>query len=468
MSPDPEDDDDPTDDFAGEVADVQANPPPLASPGAVAGIWARLDVRPPQPAAYGRYEVVGEIGSGGMGAVYRACDHHLGRDVALKVILPTLVKDPGFRQRFRDEAQALARISSRHVVPVYDVEPAGDRPYLVMELLPGATLEDWLRCRPLPAPAADLWWVAGEVLTGLVDIHAAGIPVHADLKPQNLWVRRQVGRDPARVVVLDFGAYRRAAVDATGGPGTPKYMPPEQARSEPIDARADLFAVGAVLYRMVVGLPPDSGPDRDNSALEALPPQLSGFIRTLLHPKPEGRPANAAAALAMLNKAREEADRAEADRRTAAAKLQPIAARAVKAEADRRLWVWLTASAAACLVVVAAGWWWDWYAADRRAAVRKTAAEERVVELEATLGRVRVADKKVDEAREALGRAFKEVDARTLELARTAEQPEATRKKVQDEYSRVATDCHNALARVQQALAERAALLDPLAADGGR
>ncbi|MBX9582282.1 MAG: serine/threonine protein kinase [Gemmataceae bacterium] len=512
MSPDPGADDDPTDDLAAdaaELADVLRTPPPLASQAAVAGVLARLETRPSN-AGFDRFQLVRELGSGGMGVVYLAHHLDLGGPVAVKVIHPHLAGDKEFRDRFKKEVQALSRVRSTdgvekdNVVTVHDARTSGARFYLVMELLKGATLEDWLRCRPLPSPAADLNWVAEEVLTGLIAIHRAGI-IHTDVKPQNLWVERDTGR----VKVLDFGVHRPAVAGKPGGAGTPAYMAPEQKRYEEVNARADLFAVGAVLYRMVAGPPPDSGPVLDHPALNALPPELADFIRKFLDPETDHRPANAKAALEELEKAREQADRAEDDRRAAAAKvaelqrvadravkaeadcqkaeagcqataaaviaLLPIAAQAVeagedrtRAEADRRLWICVTASLATCLGIVAAGWALDRLAADRRAAEREAAAERAVAERDAVLGRIRAADQNVDEARAALGRVFKEVDDKARELAQTPEQPEAVRRKVQGEYNRAFSESRTALDQVWQALADRTALLDQLAATAPR
>lgn len=207
----------------------------------------------------GPYEITGSLGAGGMGEVYRARDFRLGRDVAVKVLPAAYVNDDERRARFEREARAAAALNHSNVVAIHDVGTDGETPFIVSELLEGATLRD--RMTPgAPWPVRRALDVSLAIAHGLAAAHARGI-VHRDLKPDNVFLTRD-----GVVKILDFGLARlaptaaRAPHDATltgteAGTvlGTLGYMAPEQVRGLPADHRADIFALGAIAYEMLAG-----------------------------------------------------------------------------------------------------------------------------------------------------------------------------------------------------------------------
>jgi serine/threonine protein kinase/Tol biopolymer transport system component len=213
----------------------------------------------------GPYEVTGKIGEGGMGEVYRARDHRLQRDVALKVLPAALSQDPDRLARFAREARTLAALSHPNIAIIYGLEEDGERRALAMELVEGVTLADRVAHGPLPMD--DAIHVALQIAEGLEAAHEQGI-IHRDLKPANVKIRPD-----GTVKVLDFGLakallpadvvsaetlHTHAATTApvtTAGMilGTAAYMSPEQARGRTIDTRADIWAFGCVLYEMLTG-----------------------------------------------------------------------------------------------------------------------------------------------------------------------------------------------------------------------
>ena len=204
----------------------------------------------------GRYEIVSILGSGAMGEVYKARDPRLSRDVAIKILPPSVASDHQWRERFEREARAIAALSHPHVLAVFDVG-SDDVPYLVTELLEGETLRAVLERGAISLPRA--LEIARQFLSGLAAAHARGI-VHRDLKPENLFVTRE-----GAVKILDFGLAKATplvgdAADTTANAtavglvlGTVGYMAPEQARGQSADTRADIFAAGAILYELVSG-----------------------------------------------------------------------------------------------------------------------------------------------------------------------------------------------------------------------
>ena len=204
----------------------------------------------------GRYEIAGRIGSGGMGDVLRARDSVLGRTVALKILPFELAVQPGFVERFRAEAQAVARISHPNVVQVHDWGQEDDSYYMVMEYVRGKNLRQILSASPggrlQPRHAAQ---VTGQVLGALAAAHGKGV-VHRDVKPENVMVATD-----GRVKVADFGIARALERSAfTGGMlGTVAYVAPEQARGEQVDPRADLYSCGCMLYELLTGSLPFEG-----------------------------------------------------------------------------------------------------------------------------------------------------------------------------------------------------------------
>ena len=212
--------------------------------------------------AVGNYVVTRQIGQGGMGAVYLAEHRTLGRRVAVKVLLPAAGANPELVRRFFHEAKAATEIRSPHIVDVLDFGQLDDgTSYLVMEWLEGRTLAAALRSDGPFAPARAAR-VVRQIAKALSAAHARGI-VHRDLKPDNVFLTA-VDEDPEFVKVLDFGiAKLTGAVDVrtqTGALlGTPYYMAPEQCEGRPVDARADVYALGVIAYELLAGRPPFAG-----------------------------------------------------------------------------------------------------------------------------------------------------------------------------------------------------------------
>jgi len=214
----------------------------------------------------GRYELGALIGRGGMAEVYSGIDTRLGRTVAIKLLKADLAADSSFEIRFRQEAQASARMAHPTIVRVYD---AGDevttdergverhRPYIVMELVRGEVLRDILRTRKLTQQEAIAY--ATGVLTALEFSHAAGV-IHRDIKPANVMIT-----ESNAVKVMDFGIARAVSdssatlAHTNGIVGTAQYFSPEQARGETVDLRTDLYSTGVLLYEMLTGKPPFTG-----------------------------------------------------------------------------------------------------------------------------------------------------------------------------------------------------------------
>ncbi|HSQ32018.1 MAG TPA: protein kinase [Gemmatimonadaceae bacterium] len=213
--------------------------------------------------AIGPYEIVALLGSGGMGAVYRARDTRLQREVAIKVLAPGVLADEEARERFRREALALARFSHPNIATVYDVGAADGADYIVMECVPGQTLAERLTTGRMSL--RDALSMAVEVASALEEAHEHGV-VHRDLKPANVIITPK-----GRAKVLDFGVakLREAAesndqsrtLTAVGcSVGTPLYMSPEQILGDAVDARTDLWSLGALLYESLAGAPPFQAP----------------------------------------------------------------------------------------------------------------------------------------------------------------------------------------------------------------
>lgn len=210
--------------------------------------------RPDSLGRIGHYEVLEILGRGGFGVVFRAFDDKLQRVVAIKVLSPSMAATSPARRRFLREARSAALIQHENVVRIHDTgeEPL---PFLVMEFVPGETLQQRLD-RAGPLEVAEALKIARQVAEGLAAAHEKGL-IHRDIKPSNILID---GSPQRQVKITDFGL-ARAADDASltrSGvvAGTPMYMAPEQARGEALDHRADLFALGSVLYTMLTGRPP--------------------------------------------------------------------------------------------------------------------------------------------------------------------------------------------------------------------
>jgi tRNA A-37 threonylcarbamoyl transferase component Bud32 len=192
----------------------------------------------------GRYQIRQILGQGGMGAVYRASDEVLGKDVALKFVHPSLASGI---DRLRDEVLLAQKVTHRYVCRTYDLEEVDGQLLVKMEYVVGETLAALLRRRERLDVAAALA-IARAIAEGLAAAHAEGV-VHRDLKPHNVLIEEGT----ERVVLMDFGIARVAGHVAEGLVGTPDYMAPEQVRSGSVDGRADLYALGCVLYQLLVG-----------------------------------------------------------------------------------------------------------------------------------------------------------------------------------------------------------------------
>jgi serine/threonine protein kinase/tetratricopeptide (TPR) repeat protein len=206
----------------------------------------------PKDRRIGKYAILGLLGKGGMGVVYRALDPFLEREVALKVMLPQIAEDPEQKQRFEREARAVAKLNHPNVVMVFDLGYHTDgAPYIVMELLQGDDLLHIAKREP-PLRLEQKVAIVLQVLDGLGQAHKLGI-VHRDIKPANVFVT-----DEGTAKIMDFGIARLGAAGATGGTlvGTAAYMSPEQVQGHPVDGRSDLFSVGSMLGELLGGRRP--------------------------------------------------------------------------------------------------------------------------------------------------------------------------------------------------------------------
>jgi serine/threonine protein kinase len=250
-----------------------------------------------------RIRLVGHLGRGSMGTVHLGEDVVLGRRVAVKELTGPLAAQPEVRERFLREARALAQISSPRVVQIYDIYREGDRQFLSMELCEGEDLAARLK-KSGRLPAKEAARLGAQIAEALAAAHARGV-VHRDLKPANVLFS---GSD---IKVADFGLARLGDSSMTGSGavmGTPSYIAPEQARGAAVDARADLYALGCVLFEMLSGNPPYRGtmqevlfshasptpaPALDAAALGA-PAGLCRLVAHLLAKDPKARPGSAA------------------------------------------------------------------------------------------------------------------------------------------------------------------------------
>jgi serine/threonine protein kinase/WD40 repeat protein len=201
-----------------------------------------------------QYDILEEIGRGGMGVVYRAFDRTLHRVVALKLMAPELAVSATARERFKRESIAIAAVSHDHVVTIHGVGEFSGLPYLVMQYVPGLSLQQRLD-EGGPLPVKEVLRIGMQTALGLAAAHAQGI-VHRDVKPANVLLENGL----QRVKITDFGLARAgddASLTQSGVlTGTPQYMSPEQALAEPVDYRSDLFSLGSVLYTLCTGRPP--------------------------------------------------------------------------------------------------------------------------------------------------------------------------------------------------------------------
>ena len=202
-----------------------------------------------------RYEILERIGTGGMAIVYKAKCHRLNRLVAIKILKSDLAQNEEFRRRFNAESQAVAQLSHPNIVSVYDVSRGGDMEYIVMELIDGITLKQYMEKRGQLNWRESLHFIT-QIMRGLSHAHSRGI-IHRDIKPQNIMVLRD-----GSVKVADFGIACLADSAQTltqEALGSVHYISPEQARGDRPDARSDIYSSGVVLYEMLTGRLPFEG-----------------------------------------------------------------------------------------------------------------------------------------------------------------------------------------------------------------
>jgi beta-lactam-binding protein with PASTA domain/tRNA A-37 threonylcarbamoyl transferase component Bud32 len=211
-----------------------------------------------------RYEILEKVGSGGMAVVYKARCHRLNRLVAVKILRDEFARDDDFRRRFHAESQAVAMLSHPNIVAVYDVNKTADIEYLVMELINGITLKQYMSRRGLLNWREALHFTA-QIVRALEHAHSRGI-IHRDIKPHNVMVLRD-----GSVKVADFGIARFTASQSTltqEALGSVHYISPEQAKGSHIDARSDIYSVGVVLYEMLTGRLPFEGDSAVSVAIQ--------------------------------------------------------------------------------------------------------------------------------------------------------------------------------------------------------
>lgn len=341
------------------------------------------DDRPPAPApstsprdltagslVADRYRLDASLARGGMATVWRATDEVLARPVAIKVLHTHLAADPDFVARFRREAVAAARVAHPSIVAIYDT--CGDPEAIVMELVEGRTLRDELDNRRF-LPPSEAVEIASQIAQALEVAHKAGL-VHRDVKPANVLLSSD-----GRLKVADFGIAKAARPDedpeladltSVGSMvGTAKYLAPEQVSGADVDARTDVYALGAVLYEMVCGRPPFQGdndlavatarlhasPPRPRSVLRTVPERLDAIIMRALSTAPDDRYPSAAALWADLQAAPLDADTATTGPVVTADATAVTASTTSFAKTERS---WLVPAALISVVAIALGLAW--------------------------------------------------------------------------------------------------------------
>jgi serine/threonine-protein kinase len=258
-------------------------------------------------ARLGHYQIIEEIGKGGMATVYRAYQPSVGRDVAVKIIHRAIAADSNALERFQREAKLIARLEHPHLLPVYDYNGEHDPPYIVMRYLEGGTLKDVLEAHPIPLTDAVL--IIRQISAALDYAHRQGV-IHRDIKPSNVMIDVD-----GNAFLMDFGIARLAEPGAgltqTGfAVGTPSYMSPEQGMGKSnVDNRSDIYSMGVMLFQMLTGTLPfnadhpmgiimqhiNDAPPKVTDIDPNLPPAINGIIQRAMAKDPEDRYQSAAA-----------------------------------------------------------------------------------------------------------------------------------------------------------------------------